>query len=351
MKPMAWIAGFVILISSVSFAQAQGIRGFGGAMRGSGPPAQSGTFAGPVPQGPAVTQGFTTSRPNFANPTITIPGVPQIATRQFAPRQFRRGGVFVPPLSAIRVSPFVLGVAPHHLHNPWFFRRHRGVLFIDVPSVFGSTIITEVAPGIVESDRRFAEGSPSDARTRGPGQVAPFDPAPQEIVERMLSLAGVKKDDVVYDLGSGDGRIVIAAAKKYGVRAVGFEIDPGLVKLARENARRAGVNKLVEIRQQDFLTADLSPASVVTLYLSYDGNLAVRPQLMRQLKPDTRVVSYTFDMGEWQPKVAETFRDSEGNSHQLYLWQVGQPMVFSDNSPEILQQQPTRDGPLIIEVK
>jgi SAM-dependent methyltransferase len=181
--------------------------------------------------------------------------------------------------------------------------------------------------------------------------VAPFDPAPQEVVQRMLTLAGVKKGDVVYDLGSGDGRILIAAAKKYGVRGVGFEIDPGLVKLARENARREGVEKLVEIREQDFLTADLSPASVVTLYLSYDGNLAVRPQLLQQLKPGARVVSYVFDMGDWQPKIAETYRDGAGDSHPLYLWRIGEPMVFSDNSPQILQPQPNRDGSLIIEVK
>ena len=101
----------------------------------------------------------------------------------------------------------------------------------------------------------------------------------------MLALANVQRGDVVYDLGAGDGRVVIAAAKKYGVRAVGFEIDPGLAKLARENARQQGVEKLVEIRQQDFLTADLSPATVVTLYLSYDGNLALRPRLVNQLRP------------------------------------------------------------------
>jgi hypothetical protein len=90
---------------------------------------------------------------------------------------------------------------------------------------------------------------------------------------------------------------------------------------------------------------------VVTLYLSYDGNLAVRPQLMRQLKRDARVVSYTFDMADWQPKAAETFRDSEGNSHVLYLWQIGEPMVFSDNRSEMLRPQPNRSGPLIIEVR
>ncbi len=167
----------------------------------------------------------------------------------------------------------------------------------------------------------------------------------------MLMLAKIKKTDVVYDLGAGDGRIVIAAAKTYGVHAVGFEIDAGLAKLARENARRAGVGKLVEIRQQDFMTADLSPASVVTLYLSYDGNLAVRPQLIRQLKRNARVVSYTFDLGDWQPKIAETFRDAEGNSHQLYLWEIGEPMVFSDSGGPMLQPQPLRKSPLIIDIK
>ena len=122
-------------------------------------------------------------------------------------------------------------------------------------------------------------------------------------MERLLVLASVKKGDTVYDLGSGDGRVVIAAAKKFGVKAVGFEIDPHLVKLARENVRKQGVQKLVEIRQQDFASANLSPASVVTLYLSSDGNPAVRPALMHQLKPGARIVSYGFDMGDWAPKI------------------------------------------------
>src|SRR4029078_8246486 len=125
-----------------------------------------------------------------------------------------------------------------------------------------------------------------------------FDPTPNEVVERMLVLARLKNSDVVYDLGCGDGRVVIAAAKKYGVHAVGLEIGPGLAKLARENARSAGVDKLVEIHQQDFLPPNFSPASVVTLYLSYDGNLAVRPQLLRQFKRGERVIAYTCDRGE-----------------------------------------------------
>ncbi len=146
----------------------------------------------------------------------------------------------------------------------------------------------------------------------------------------MLTLAKLKRDDVLYDLGSGDGRIVIAAAKKFGTKAVGFEVDPGLIKLARENARQQGVEKLVEFREQDFLTADLSEASVVTLYLSYDGNLAVRPLLMQQLKPGARVVSYTFDMGDWSPKIAESYRDHGGDTHMMYLWEIGGPLAFND---------------------
>jgi len=148
----------------------------------------------------------------------------------------------------------------------------------------------------------------------------------------MLALAGVKKGDVVYDLGAGDGRMVIAAAKKYGVKAVGFEIDPGLVKLARENVRKQGVEKLVEIRQQDFMKANLSPATIVTLYLSYDGNLAVRSRLMDQLRPGARVVSYTFDMGDWAPKITEAYRDAAGDTHLLYYWEISSPEMYGDNS-------------------
>ena len=186
---------------------------------------------------------------------------------------------------------------------------------------------------------------------RSPDQLAPFDPTPQEVVERMLALTAVKKGDVIYDLGSGDGRILITAAKKYGVRGVGFEIDPGLVKLARENARKQGVEKLVEIRQQDFLTADLSPATVVTLYLSQDGNLAVRQHLMNQLRSGARVVSYTFDMGDWQPKIAENYRDAGGETHVIYLWEVGGPVVYGKNVSEILQPHSMRNGPLVIDVE
>jgi len=234
----------------------------------------------------------------------------------------------------------------------FFWHRHGGVAFFGVPEFVGTTVvITEVAPGVLREDRRYVQDSPANAPVREPGQLAPFDPTPQEVVQRMLALADVRKNDVIYDLGSGDGRLLIAAAKKYGVRGVGFEIDAGLVKLARENARREGVEKLVEIRQQDFLAADLSRATVVTLYLSYDGNLAVREQLNRQLKPGARVVSYTFDMGEWPPKIAESYRDAAGETHAIYLWEIGAPALARRDSQPMLQPYPTSGGPLIIEVQ
>jgi precorrin-6B methylase 2 len=382
MKPVTLISVCALLFGT-SVAHAQGFRGSTGAAGGAAmsmPPAAAGarSAAAPVASGvasgrtvqPAQTvRGFAAQPPIQAQPGFQsrsfsstaqppVQSLPGFQSRTFSspPAAIQshpgRGSFVSPPF--FRSSPrfFILGRVPFHPHRHWFFHRHPGVIFIDEPFFWGGpTVITQVAPGVVQAERRYFDGSPGDTRLRVPGQLAPFDPTPQEVVERMLALVAVKKSDVIYDLGSGDGRILIAAAKRYGARGVGFEIDPGLVKLARENARKEGVEKLVEIRQQDFLTADLSPASVVTLYLSYEGNLAVRPQLMRQLKSGARVVSYAFDMGEWQPKIAESYRDAGGGSHQLYLWDIGEPMVFSDNPPQISQRQPTREGPLIIDVQ
>jgi SAM-dependent methyltransferase len=151
-------------------------------------------------------------------------------------------------------------------------------------------------------------------------KIVPFVPTPQDVVERMLQLAQFKKGDVVYDLGSGDGRIVITAAKKYGVKAVGFEIDPDLVKQSRENIRKEGVGSLAEIRQQDIRTVDLSPATVVTMYLLPEVNLMLRPNVWRQLKPGSRVVSHDFDMGDWKAVKVEEIKDGSSWSHTLYLW-------------------------------
>lgn len=153
--------------------------------------------------------------------------------------------------------------------------------------------------------------------------LAPFVVTPQEIVEEMLRMAEVRKDDVVYDLGSGDGRIVITAARRYGARGVGFEIDPKLVRLSRENARRAGVEHLVEFREEDVLTVDLSPATVVTLYLFREANLLLRPRIQIQLRPGSRVVSHGFDMGDWRPDAIHQVRDATGKVRTLYLWRIG----------------------------
>jgi SAM-dependent methyltransferase len=147
-------------------------------------------------------------------------------------------------------------------------------------------------------------------------KIVPFVPTPQEVVDKMIELAGVKKGDVVYDLGSGDGRIVITAAKK-GARAVGFDVDGDLVKESRENIRKAGVQELAEIRQQDILTVDLSGASVVTMYLLPDVNLKLRPNVLSQMKPGSRVVSHAFDMGDWKPDKTERV-----DGRTIYLWTV-----------------------------
>src|SRR5204863_4380425 len=143
-----------------------------------------------------------------------------------------------------------------------------------------------------------------------------YVPTPQPVVDAMLELARVKRTDVVYDLGSGDGRIVITAAKKYGASGVGIEIDPALVKQARANAAAAGVSSRVRFVTRDLFTADLSKASVVTLYLLQSINERLRPKLVRELKPGTRIVSHVFNMGpEWPPEQALTVARS-----RLFLW-------------------------------
>lgn len=138
----------------------------------------------------------------------------------------------------------------------------------------------------------------------------------------MLELAEVKKGDVVYDLGSGDGRIVIRAAKKYGARGVGVEIDPDLVQRSRAMAKDEGVGPLVEFREEDALTVDVSPASVVTLYMLPEFNAKLRPILWRQLKPGSRVVSHDFSIEGWPPIRVETVRGDLLHDHTIYLWKI-----------------------------
>src|SRR3954451_20138622 len=133
----------------------------------------------------------------------------------------------------------------------------------------------------------------------------------------MLERAKVGKGDVLYDLGSGDGRIPVTAAKRFGIRAHGIDIDPQRIEEARENARRNGVSHLVEFRQEDLFKAKFSDASVVTLYLLPDLNVKLRPRLLAELKPGTRIVSHQFDMGTWKPE-----QKVELNGRTIYLWTV-----------------------------
>jgi len=154
------------------------------------------------------------------------------------------------------------------------------------------------------------------------GKIVPYVPTPQEVVDRMLELAQVKKGDVVYDLGSGDGRIVVTAAKKYGVKAIGFEIDPQRIKESHENIKKAGVEQLVEIRLQDIRTVDLSGATVLTMYLLPEVNLMIRPNIWKQMKPGSRIVSHDFDMGDWKALKTENIKDGSSWDHTLYLWHV-----------------------------
>ncbi len=148
-----------------------------------------------------------------------------------------------------------------------------------------------------------------------------FVPTPQEVVDKMLELAEVKEGDVVYDLGCGDGRIPVTAAKKYGVKAVGFDVDPQRIKESNENVQKNGVGKLVTIKQEDIFKQDLSGANVVTLYLLPSLNVKLMPQL-RKLKPGSRIVSHSFDMRGAKPKQVVQVQSKEGGEHSVYLWVV-----------------------------
>ena len=154
------------------------------------------------------------------------------------------------------------------------------------------------------------------------GADVPFLVTPPEIVDRMLRLAQVGPADIVYDLGSGDGRVVIAAVRDFKAKAaIGIEIDPTLVAKSREYARRAGVADRVTFLQQDLFRAELAPASVVTVYLTREVNLRLAPKLRSELRPGTRVVSFDFDMGDWEPRSMVRV-DVNGRTTPVYLWVV-----------------------------
>ena len=151
--------------------------------------------------------------------------------------------------------------------------------------------------------------------TRGPDVI--FVPTPEEIVDTMLKMAAVTAKDVVYDLGCGDGRIVITAAQKFGARGVGIDIDAQRISEANANAKTAGVTDKVKFVRGDLFEANISEATVVTLYLLTDLNLKLRPKLMKDLNPGTRVVSHAFNMGDWKPEKQATIRGTT-----VYLWRI-----------------------------
>jgi ubiquinone/menaquinone biosynthesis C-methylase UbiE len=148
----------------------------------------------------------------------------------------------------------------------------------------------------------------------------PFVTSPEQVVEAMLKIADVKKGDVVYDLGCGDGRIVIAAAKKYGVRGVGIDHNPDLIADAKEAAKAAGVESLVKFERNDLFDADIHEASVVMIYLLPNINLKLRPKLLKELKPGTRIVSHEFGIGDWKPEKMEMV-----DGARILFWTVPDP--------------------------
>ena len=190
-------------------------------------------------------------------------------------------------------------------------------------SVFFLTFTLSLAPSswADPKPKPAAEESPSPANPQKPEAVRIPDviyvPTPQEVVDKMLLMAAVKEGDVLYDLGSGDGRIVVTAAKRYKVRGVGIDIDPQRIREAQENARVAGVTDLVQFRNEDLFQTNISEATVVTLYLLESLNEKLRPKLLRDLKPGTRIVSHAFRMGSWEPE-----RTEEVNGNMIYYWTV-----------------------------
>ena len=190
-------------------------------------------------------------------------------------------------------------------------RRLTGALALFALASAGCMAISHRAPQSAQEACAVAEAPKA---SKEPDVI--FVPTPQPVVDAMLEVAGVGPGDVVYDLGSGDGRIVIAAAQKFGIRGVGIDIDPRRIVEARQNAEAAGVSDKVEFLNQDLFEADFSDATVISLYLLPDLNLKLRPKLM-QLAPGTRIVSHSFDMGDWKPEKVVNV-----DGRVVYFWVV-----------------------------
>ena len=158
---------------------------------------------------------------------------------------------------------------------------------------------------------------PAMSQPFGEDHDVPYVPTPPDVVKAMLELAGVTANDLVYDLGCGDGRIVVAAAKDFGARGVGYDLNPKRIQEATENAQNAGVQNRVRFVQGNLFDADIHDATVVTLYLLTSVNMKLRPKLWHDLKPGTRVVSHMFDMGDWEPEKTVTV-----DGRRIYLWRI-----------------------------
>jgi len=197
-------------------------------------------------------------------------------------------------------------------------RRQTGSTF--KPFTYTAAIDNGYSPYDKLQDTTFTwEDAGADTTRKG----APYVPTPPQVVWRMLELADVSSDDVVYDLGSGDGRIVLAAAQRYGARGVGIEIDPDLVQKARKKARQLGVADRVTFRQADLFEVDLSDATVVMLYLWPDMNNRLRPKLQRVLDPGDRVVSHSFDIDGWAADTTVSFGTRTGGGPRtLFRWTI-----------------------------
>ena len=192
----------------------------------------------------------------------------------------------------------------------WHAMTRLGTVLLALVVTTSSTIASPTHP---------QNAAPAQKRPDAP-QLAPYVPTPQEVVDRMLALAGVGKNDVVLDLGCGDGRIPITAAKAFGAKGIGVDIDPQRIAEANANAKAAGVSHLVTFKLEDAMTTDLSQATVVTLYLLSSSNLKLRPILTRQLKPGSRIVAHNFAMGDWEAEKVETFADLSGRMRTIYRW-------------------------------
>jgi SAM-dependent methyltransferase len=213
--------------------------------------------------------------------------------------------------------------SPAHNQESIFWHQHTEIkmLLLKRPLLLLLTIIGLTTLGIQGctqlQDLADAEtGTQTSQQTDAPTGSVPYVPTPQNVVDRMLQVANVTKNDVVYDLGSGDGRIVVTAAQKYGARGVGIDINPTRIQEANANAQRAGVTDRVQFRQQDLFQTDLNEATVVTLYLLSSVNEELRPKLL-SLRPGSRIVSHSFDMGDWKPE-----QTIKVNGSTIYSWRV-----------------------------